>query len=374
MDGVSNFALYIANETSSGGVEDATLNDTSSMVLRFKDYPQGALITGFAFLVLMVVFGVLANTISILALVKSSKLNNATTALIVNLCFTDLLFSATSTPFAVTVFWNAGWAYGHAVCVAYGVSRFFNVGASIFTVIAITINRYVIIVKPMLYRRIFSPGNNLLVVTATWLVTLSLLLLPTSGVWGKFAWDEDIGTCSVVPKNGKSSKAFLFMLAYFLPTLFFVVCYSRIYWIVRKTQKNLRQYSTSHKSAAFVVNLMKRFGGQQGQQDQQPVSEERIQRHQKRTDKDLRLLKMVLVIFVVFTWCYLPLLLLKAFRLLDNYPGVQVVAYLNFYFSGCVNPIIYICMSREYRQAYRELFQKKGAILSDSTGSQETPI
>ncbi|XP_042144550.1 G-protein coupled receptor moody [Ixodes scapularis] len=371
MEGVIDLALHIANETSSEGSEKA--NDTSSKVLRFKDYPHDALITGFVFLVLMVVFGVLANTVSILALVKSSKLNNATTALIVNLCFTDLMFSATSTPFAVTVFWNAGWAYSHGLCVAYGVSRFFNVGASIFTVIAITINRYVIIVKPMLYKRVFTPGNNLLVVTGTWLITVALMLATTAGLWGRFAWDDEIGTCSVVPHNGRSSKAFLFMVAYFLPTVFFVVCYSRIYWIVRNTQKNLRQYSTNHKSAAFVTNLMKRFGAQQ-EQEGQPVPEERIQRHQNRTDKDLRLLKMVLVIFAVFTWCYLPLLLLKAFRLLDNYPGVQVVAYLNFYFSGCVNPIIYICMSREYRQAYRELFQRKRSTLSDSTSSRETHL
>ncbi|EEC11613.1 G protein-coupled receptor, putative [Ixodes scapularis] len=189
MEGVIDLALHIANETSSEGSEKA--NDTSSKVLRFKDYPHDALITGFVFLVLMVVFGVLANTVSILALVKSSKLNNATTALIVNLCFTDLMFSATSTPFAVTVFWNAGWAYSHGLCVAYGVSRFFNVGASIFTVIAITINRYVIIVKPMLYKRVFTPGNNLLVVTGTWLITVALMLATTAGLWGSTYLPEE---------------------------------------------------------------------------------------------------------------------------------------------------------------------------------------
>lgn len=369
MEGVSNITAGIFNETTTEAVNTGS-NTTVSSVLRFEDYPRDALTTGFVFLVLMVIFGVLANAVSMLALVKSSKLHNATTALIVNLCFSDLLFSSTSTPFAVTVFWHGGWVYSHPLCVTYGISRFFNVGASVFTVIAITINRYVVIVKPMQYKRIFSPGNNLLVVTATWIIT-TLLIIPTAaGAWGRFAWDHDIGTCSVVPKNGKSSKAFLFMVAYFLPTLFFVVCYSRIYWIVRKTQKNLRQYSTNHKSAAYVANLLRRTGGQQ------QVSEERVQKHQRRTDKDLRLLKMIFVIFAVFTWCYLPLLLLKAFRLLDNYPSIQVLAYLNFYFSGCVNPIVYICMSREYRQAYRELFKGDGttAPLSESTGSRETPM
>lgn len=346
-------------------------NDTLA-VLRFEDYPRPVLTGGFVALVIMAFFGVVSNAVSIAALLRSSKLlKNATTALVINLCFTDLLFSALSTPLAATVFWNAGWVYSDGLCVAYGVSRFFNTGASIFTVMAISINRYVAIVKPRLYPRAFTEGNNLLVVTGTWLLTLSLLFWPTAGVWGEFGWDGDIGTCSVVPKNGRSSKAFLFMVAYFVPATSFVICYSRIYWIVRKTQRNLRQYSTNHKSAAFVARLFaKRQGGAGG-----VVSEEKVQRQQRRIAKDWRLLKTVFVIFAVFTLCYLPLLVLKAFRLLDDYPGVQVFAYLTFYFSGCVNPVIYICMSREYRQAYKELWPcAKSAALSESTGSQETPV
>lgn len=346
-------------------------NDTLA-VLRFEDYPRPVLTGGFVALVIMAFFGVVSNAVSIAALLRSSKLlKNATTALVINLCFTDLLFSALSTPLAATVFWNAGWVYSDGLCVAYGVSRFFNTGASIFTVMAISINRYVAIVKPRLYPRAFTEGNNLLVVTGTWLLTLSLLFWPTAGVWGEFGWDGDIGTCSVVPKNGRSSKAFLFMVAYFVPATSFVICYSRIYWIVRKTQRNLRQYSTNHKSAAFVARLFaQRQGGAGG-----VVSEEKVQRQQRRIAKDWRLLKTVFVIFAVFTLCYLPLLVLKAFRLLDDYPGVQVFAYLTFYFSGCVNPVIYICMSREYRQAYKELWPcAKSAALSESTGSQETPV
>ncbi|KAK8783234.1 G-protein coupled receptor moody-like [Amblyomma americanum] len=350
----------------------ATTNETANddAVLRFEDYPRPILTGGFVALVAMCVFGVFSNAASIAALLRSPKLlKNATTALVINLCVTDLLFSALSTPLAATVFWNAGWIYSDGLCVAYGVSRFFNTGASIFTVMAISINRYVVIVKPRLYQRAFTEGNNLLVVTGTWLLTLSLLIWPTAAVWGRFGWDADIGTCSVVPNNGRSSKAFLFMVAFFVPATSFVICYSRIYWIVRKTQRNLRQYSTSHKSAAFVARLFAQ------RQDGGAVSAEKIQRHQRRIAKDWRLLKTVFVIFVAFTLCYLPLLTLKAFRLLDNYPGVQVFAYLTFYFSGCVNPVIYICMSREYRQAYKELWPcAKSAALSDSTGTGETPV
>ncbi|XP_050038374.1 G-protein coupled receptor moody-like [Dermacentor andersoni] len=379
MNATTNLFTPFSSEIPSLATDNAVaaVNDTSNgrpEVLRFHEYPRPILTGGFVALIFMAVFGVLSNAVSIVALLRSSKLlKNATTALVLNLCFTDLLFSALSTPLAATVFWNAGWVYSDGLCVAYGVSRFFNTGASIFTVMAISINRYVIIVKPRLYGHAFTEGNNLLIVTVTWLLTLSLLIWPTAGIWGQFGWDAEIGTCSVVPKDGRSSKAFLFMVAYFVPATSFVICYSRIYWIVRTTQRNLRQYSTNEKSAAFVTRFFakRQRGGATGE----PVSEEKVQRQQRRIAKDWRLLKTVFAIFVAFTLCYLPLLVLKAFRLLDNYPAIQVFAYLTFYFSGCVNPIIYICMSREYRQAYKELWPcAKSAALSESTGSQETSV
>ncbi|XP_077551965.1 G-protein coupled receptor moody-like [Haemaphysalis longicornis] len=368
-----SFVLVIVNGAI-GGAELATptwsANDNTSAVLCFEDYPRPVLTGGFMALVIMAFFGVISNAVSIVALLRSSKLlKNATTALVINLCFTDLLFSALSTPLAATVFWNAGWVYSDGLCVAYGVIRFFSTEASIFTVMAISINRYVAIVNPGLYARAFTEGNNLLVVTGTWLLTLSLLFWPTAGVWGQFGWDDDIGTCSVVPKNGRSSKAFLFMVAYFVPTTSIVICYSRICWIVRMTQRNLRQYRTNHKSAAFVA----RFFAQR--QDGGADSAVKVQRQQRCIAKDFRLLKTVFVTFAVFTICYLPTTVVQMFRRMDDYPLVHVLAYLTYYLSGCVNPLIYIYMSREYRQAFKELWLcARCAVLSESTGSQETPV
>ncbi|XP_077551666.1 G-protein coupled receptor moody-like [Haemaphysalis longicornis] len=345
-------------------------NDSPSAVLLFEDYPRPVLTGGFVALVIMALFGVISNAVSIAALLRSSKLlKNATTALVINLCFFDLLFSALNTPLTASIFWNARWVYSDGLCVAHGVSRYFNTGASIFTVMAISINRYVAIIKPSLYARAFTEGNNLLVVTGTWLVSLSLIFMATAGVWGQFGWDRDTGTCGVMPKNGRSSKAFILLVSYFVPATSFVIFYSRIYWMVRMTQRNLRQYSSNHKSAAFVA----RFFAQR--QDGGAVSAEKVQRQQRRIAKDWRLLKTVFVIFAVFTLCYLPVVVLKTFRLLDDYPGIHVFAYVTYYFSGCVNPLIYICMSREYRQAYKELWPcAKSGTLSESTGSRETAV
>ncbi|XP_064485819.1 protein trapped in endoderm-1-like [Ornithodoros turicata] len=306
-------------------------------LLRFEDYPQAVLMTGFVALIVFAIFGSVANFVSMLALTRSSKPSNTTNLLLVSLCFCDLIFCSTSTPFAATIFWYGKWVYSELGCVAYGVSRYFNVGASMFTIVAVAINRLIVIAYPRRHKLIFTPGNNLLFVVSTWVVAFLLIIPPTGKLWGEFKWDPAIGSCSVVPYNGRTSRPFLFMFVSIAPNITFVYCYSRIYFIVRRTRRSLRSHSrrTSKSNTVSLPNVQ--------------LSE--------KEKKNGRLLWMILVIFVTFTFSYLPLLVVQAFGIFRDSPWVRVLCCITFSFSGCINPIIYVCMSREYRKSYFELFR-----------------
>lgn len=71
--------------------------------------------------------------------------------------------------------------------------------------------------------------------------------------------------------------------------------------------------------------------------------------------KDRRLLKMILVIFLSFLTCYLPITLTKVFKSIANVELVYIMGYVLVYLTTCINPIIYVVMSSEYRQAYKNL-------------------
>jgi len=71
--------------------------------------------------------------------------------------------------------------------------------------------------------------------------------------------------------------------------------------------------------------------------------------------KDRRLLKMILVIFISFLFCYLPITLTKVYRSIADINFVFIMGYLLVYLTTCINPIIYVVMSSEYRQAYKNL-------------------
>lgn len=75
----------------------------------------------------------------------------------------------------------------------------------------------------------------------------------------------------------------------------------------------------------------------------------------RMTSKDRRLLKMILVIFVSFLICYLPITTTKIVRSIHRIPVFNIMGYLLIYLTTCINPIIYVVMSSEYRQAYWNL-------------------
>lgn len=86
----------------------------------------------------------------------------------------------------------------------------------------------------------------------------------------------------------------------------------------------------------------------------------------RMSSKDRRLLKMILVIFISFLVCYLPITLSKVISSISGIHFIFIMSYVMIYFTTCVNPIIYVVMSSEYRQAYKNLLMcrdgQKGSL------------
>lgn len=77
----------------------------------------------------------------------------------------------------------------------------------------------------------------------------------------------------------------------------------------------------------------------------------------KMSQKDRRLLKMILVIFISFLFCHLPITVTKLWKSTTDLHIVNISGYLLIYLTTCINPVIYVMMSNEYRQAYWNLLR-----------------
>uniref|UniRef100_T1IMW7 G-protein coupled receptors family 1 profile domain-containing protein n=1 Tax=Strigamia maritima TaxID=126957 RepID=T1IMW7_STRMM len=305
-----------------------------------NDYPSALLNFAVFCCVLFITIGVPGNLLTICALTKAKKLHNATTAFIINLSIADLLFCGFNLPLIVSTFLHRGWVHGELLCQLSPFFRYSNVAVSLFTVLAITINRYVMIAHQQLYPRFYQFRSLTAMIAAIWIFSFGTLVPTLLGVWGRFGFDPKVGTCSILPVNNQSPKAFLFIVAFGLPCVVITICYLRIFWIVKRTQKaarklqRLRTRITPGHSGTLQIDA----------------------HNEKREARDLRLIKMILVIFFSFVACYLPVTLVKVFGKEETLPVTNICGYILIFMSACINPIIYVLMSTEYRKAYRNLF------------------
>ncbi|KAM7348465.1 G-protein coupled receptor moody isoform 2-T10 [Cochliomyia hominivorax] len=417
-----------------------------------------------------VVIGVPGNILTIVALSRGKQNRNSTAVFIINLSISDLLFGCFNLPLAASTFLRRSWIHGDLLCRLFPLLRYGLLAVSLFTVSLITINRYVIIAHPRQYTRIYQHRYLALMVVGTWLLSFSIMIPTWRGIWGKFGLDIAIGSCSILhDHNDRSPKEFLFVLAFMVPCLCIVFCYTRIFYLVRKAAFRSREPASKvtvpnkgnepNRNANDTENIktvnnkqididdgnlpVKPFDVADDIQfiddnyslDNLPISYERLMpkyndnsntssalssetikttqplnnsgnknqttaaqntagRHNsiktsiktsftrfnprknhyvsmgntsnasaiypgRMSVKDRRLLKMILVIFVSFVICYLPITLTKIWKGANDNQIFNISGYLLVYLTTCINPIIYVLMSSEYRQAYWNLLRCK---------------
>lgn len=85
----------------------------------------------------------------------------------------------------------------------------------------------------------------------------------------------------------------------------------------------------------------------------------------KAKRNEWRITKMVLAIFLSFVLCYLPITVAKIADSDVTLPALHIIGYILLYLSSCINPIIYVIMNKQYRQAYKTVIMcKPGRLLS----------
>ncbi|KAF7405519.1 hypothetical protein HZH66_004425 [Vespula vulgaris] len=498
---------------------EQVLEDPGSVVL-FIGYPPWLLYFAAGCCILFMLIGIPGNLITVAALFRTKKLKNATAIFIMNLSFSDLLFCCFNLPLATSTFWHGYWLHGALLCRLFPLLRYGLVAVSLFTVLSIAINRYVMIGHPRLYPKLYKSKYLIPMVLATWILGFGSLIVTWFGHWGRFGLDPAI------------------------------VCYARIFYIVRKTasksgrqdkvsttidigDRNREQRSVTPRyqeeelsmlgSSCVAAGLCVSFPSRQTKEEQTsrifsgqtfeesslgnpPSSEEdssrneendlqevnsivhepsvqdkdrlaykgiedipfaddrdadigdtniflstdprkfkdftekptlnakkRLERMASRASfvvestlwiqritgsgtrlersetfasskssnsdrrmktkakvfrreskfkslgrfrnmdsgprmsrKDKKLLKMILVIFSSFLICYLPITITKLFKEADDWRGLNIAGYILIYLTTCVNPVVYVVMSSEYRSAYKNMLLCRNESVSSA--------
>ncbi|KAL7299941.1 hypothetical protein TKK_0007260 [Trichogramma kaykai] len=292
------------------------------------------------------IVGVLGNLITVVALWRCTRLRrNATTAFVISLSCSDFIFSAVNLPLTASRYLNEAWVLGDTLCQVFPLFFYGNVAVSLLSMVAITVNRYVLISRAEIYSRIYTKRGIALMLVAIWTLSFSLLVPPLLGVWGTLGLDPDTFSCTILKKNGKSPKKLLFAVGFLLPCVVIIVSYACIYWKVRTSRKNLEAHQAKNNN------------NQQQYQQQHVQLRKSGNKSGFQKREDSRVTKLMLIIFMCFLLCFLPLMIANVVDI--DSPSLNVIASILAWASAVINPFIYAGTNKLYREAYRQLLCAK---------------
>ncbi|XP_075062922.1 sphingosine 1-phosphate receptor 5 [Mixophyes fleayi] len=283
-------------------------------------YKGGLKAEALVFLVVCVLI-VLENLIVLLALWRNKKFHSPMFYLLGNLTLCDLLAGIA---YMVNIVLSGAntLRLTPAMWFVREGGVFVTLTASIFSLLAIAIERHITMVRMKLYSG-DKKGRMALLIGASWLVSILLGVLPILG-WNCI---RNLPFCStILPLYSKNY--ILFCITIFLAILIsIVVLYLRIYRIVKTNSQRL---GTLRKGAL------------------------------RKSQKYMALLKTVTIVVGAFIGCWLPLFVLLLLDVSCEVNACPVLLKADYFLglamiNSLLNPIIYTLTSRDIRRAILKL-------------------
>lgn len=258
-------------------------------------------------LAIFIIFGVLGNILVILSVACHRNLRTVTHYFIVNLAVADLLLISTVIPFS-TVFEMLGrWIFGRPFCDVWAAMDVLCCTASIMSLCAISVDRYIGVSYPLQYPSIVTERRALLALVVLWALSITISIGPLFG-WKEPA-PEDESICKITEEPGYA--IFSALGSFYLPLVVILSMYCRVYVVARRETRVLISGQKTEKSdhAAEAVTLRIHRGNM-------TVSEDEALRN--RTHFALRLLKFsrekkaaktLGIVVGCFILCWLPFFL-----------------------------------------------------------------
>ncbi|XP_051791679.1 galanin receptor type 1 [Erpetoichthys calabaricus] len=277
---------------------------------------------------LIFTLGVLGNSlvITVLARSKPGKPRSTTNIFILNLSIADLSYLLFCIPFQSTVYMLPTWVLGAVICKF--IHYFFTVSmlVSIFTLSAMSVDRYIAIVHSRKSSVIRVARHALIGVIVIWIVSLAMAA-PVAYHQNIVLRSDNNTYCWEVWPEQKSKKIYVvctFVFGYVLPLILISFCYAKVLNHLHKKLRNISKKSEASK---------------------------------KKTAQT------VLVVVVVFCISWLPHHIVYLWVEFGSFPLNQasfvfrIAAHCLSYSNSSVNPIIYAFLSENFRKAYKQVFK-----------------
>ena len=300
------------------------------------------------------IFGTLGNSLVIIAVLLSRKLQTPPNAFVASLAVADLLTCASLTWNIVSLISFNGWPLNNAkwLCTTAGYTVLVCIGVSLFSLSAISLNRCMLITQPYRkYQRIYSSLNIGLMIAGTWVIPSFLFLsLALTGII-RFGYNDKLFLCNEFEQHQKGDLALLLVkvITTLMALLTVVASYTLVFIHVRRHFKRKRERemnsnnshtsSTAEEPRGRVRDVRNTLSiGHSVYNTGAPNQGTVLKRENPFNRKDLEVTKNMLAIIIIFFLCFMPyavILFIPGAERLHLY-GITLV-----FANSSLNPIIY---------------------------------
>lgn len=316
----------------------------------------------------VIVLAVTANILVIAVVFKYHYMRSVTNYFVVNLSVADLLVTIICMPVAVIQAESIVWHHGELMCKLSSYLQGVAVAASVFTITAMSIDRYLAIRSPMAFRRVFNRKSTVFVIVALWLVALGIfapvlrgmtLHSPSADLFNNITFDDTwMLRGNFSPDSTELPPAFYICSEDFRPLgirahVFGTACFILVYAIpgfVVILAYSMMGRTLCSRKPPFDCDSVE--GSASSQQSFRLVRERR------------RIAWILLLLAVLFALCWLPYNML---RLLIDLGVIEegrsitdALTYCLFlgHANSALNPIVYCFMTRNFRRSVSEILRR----------------
>jgi len=329
------------NATFSSPVSNA-VNSTNSTPIPYIEYSQRpeTYIIPILFALIFVV-GVLGNGTLVLIFIRHRNMRNVPNTYIFSLALGDLLVIVTCVPFTSTVYTFEMWPYGELICKLSECVKDISIGVSVFTLTALSADRFFAIVDPM--RKLHTGGGGrratrLTILSAVFIWILAVICALPSAVTSYIMVvpinDKKFDICYPFPKSwGKIYAKAMVILKFFIYYAIPLIIISFFYLLMARH---------------LILSTRNMPGEMQGQA------------RQVRARK--KVAKMVLAFVIVFAVCFFPQHVFMLWFYSDQdsaneqYNGfwhvLRIAGFCLSFINSCINPIALYCVSGTFRKHF----------------------
>ncbi|XP_055551312.1 putative tyramine receptor 2 [Wyeomyia smithii] len=223
-------------------VSETMNNGTGQQQLLITNWQDCAIVVLFCLLIVVTVIG---NTLVILSVITTRRLRTVTNCFVMSLAVADWLVGIFVMPPAVAVHLLGSWPLGWILCDIWISLDVLLCTASILSLCAISIDRYLAVTQPLNYsRRRRSKRLALLMILVVWVLALAITCPPILG------WYEpgrrELDQCRYNQNEGY--VVFSAMGSFFIPMAVMIYVYVRISCVVASRHDKMTEIEVHKKS------------------------------------------------------------------------------------------------------------------------------